>query len=184
MNIYSRFCIPLLSLFSSSAIAHDNHMTQTAAIHMDFISGVLHPLSGFDHLLALLLVAALLLQSRLPLLRSLTAIVILMTTGAIGGLLTGSQAWLESAMFISLVVMFILLWLKADHIQTFIFAACSIAVIAQGWAHGAAIYSADISALHSLEFISGTIVSSLVLLWACILTAGLIAHKRRLSHAA
>jgi len=177
-TIYQTLFILASYLLSAVAFAHGNHEAQVAN-SQQFISGLLHPFSGMDHLLALLLAAVLLHQCRLPMIKSVTALITLMAIGAASGLLSGSQGWVEAAILMSLAAMFILLWIKPVQIQKVVLAVCSLAIITQGWAHAAFASTATMSILHEMQFISGVLVSSLLLLSVFATIASLIMQIRQ-----
>lgn len=177
-TIYQSIFIIASYLLSAVAFAHGNHEVQVAN-SQQFISGLLHPFSGMDHLLALLFIAILLKKSRLPMIKSVTALITLMAIGAASGLVFGAQGWIEAAILMSLAAMFMLLWIKPVQIQKLVLAVCSLAIITQGWAHAAFASTAALSILHEMQFISGVLVSSLLLLSVFATTASLMMQIRQ-----
>lgn len=121
-----------LCLMSASSVAFAHNDT----VHPDFIAGLLHPLSGLDHLLALLLGGVFIARLQQGRLLSLSAFIGSLALGMLISQALGPQAWLESALILSLPI-FALLNLKRNKTPHAISVSVfSIFFTVHGWVHG------------------------------------------------
>jgi len=118
-------------LMSPLAQAHDNSLST------GLFAGLGHPLSGVDHLVALIL-AGLLLGRLVSGRRSLvmSGFLLALGLGAAGGIILGAQLWVEAAILLSLPVFLALQWLKGSIRLQVACAVVGVFMVAHGWAHG------------------------------------------------
>lgn len=122
---------PLLMLVSPVAYAHSGHEGSS------FFMGVSHPLTGLDHLLALLLIGVLLGLGKLGLARvALPAIASALLGGAVFGMLGGAQAWVEWLIILSLPALIVMLWAAPRISSRHLLVVVAGLVMAHAWVHG------------------------------------------------
>jgi len=118
------------SLMSPLAQAHDSSLAT------GLLAGLGHPLTGLDHLAALILsgflVGRLVTGKRLALVGLLCAL----SLGAAGGILLGAQAGIESVILLSLPVFLALQWLRQPGQLKAAVTVMGLLMVAHGWAHG------------------------------------------------
>ncbi len=140
-------------LISPQVLAHSN------SVSTGLLAGLSHPLTGIDHLAALILAGTFIGRnvSARPLLQSgfLVAFLCVLGLGAGAGIVFGAQAWIESAILLSIPVFLALQWAKQVNIAAIII---SLFMIVHGWAHGV-----EMSAMDN-RFIFGFLLSSMVVM--------------------
>jgi len=146
-------CKPIIilaaCLTSPLAQAHVNGLAT------GLLSGLTHPLTGLDHLAALILSG--LLIGRLPRGRSLAlaGLIGALGLGAEGGILLGAQAGVEYLVLLSLPVLFAFQWIrKVDQLKLAV-TVIGLFMVAHGWAHGVEVHGL------TQAFVSGFLLSSL-----------------------
>ncbi len=118
------------SLISPLAQAHDNNLS------MGLVAGLGHPVTGIDHLVALVLSGVLVGRLVGGKRRVLAGLVCALGLGATGGILLGAQTGIESLILLSLPVLFACQWLRQPgHLKTAI-TFMGLFMVAHGWAHG------------------------------------------------
>ena len=94
--VYTLLIAAGAALVSPMALAHDH------SVATGFVAGLLHPVTGIDHLLALML-AGLFIGRRVPSRWSaVSGLLLALGAGAAGALLLGAHAWIEAAVLLSL----------------------------------------------------------------------------------
>lgn len=120
-----------LMLASPMLLAHSGHDHS----HSSFISGLLHPLTGLDHLAMLLGIGALgAWQSVKQRTQLYTGTLGILFTGAILGLLTGVGTGIEVMIVASMFLIAVALFFAARGLLPMI--AALVLVMFHGWAHG------------------------------------------------
>lgn len=129
--------LALLSLtFSASVQAHPGHD------HSSFFSGLVHPITGVDHLIMLLAFGALTFfaakqtATRLGL---LAAALVAMVTGMMAGLNLGAISGIEGAIAASLLVVSAALWqvfTASKNVTRMAVVLCVALIFCHGYAHG------------------------------------------------
>ncbi|KDE40205.1 HupE-UreJ family metal transporter [Nitrincola lacisaponensis] len=118
------FCSPLL-------LAHPGH----DPIQSNFISGLLHPLTGLDHLAMLLGIGALgAWQTAKQRSQLYTGTLGILFAGAILGLLTGFESGIEVMILASMFLIAVALFFSARGLLPML--AALALVMFHGWAHG------------------------------------------------
>ncbi len=124
------------SLMSPLAQAHTGHLTT------GLLAGLEHPLTGLDHLTALvlsgLLIGRLVNGKRL----ALSGLVCALALGAAGGMLLGARTGVEGLILLSLPVLFIFQWAHQPGRLKMAVTVAGLFMIAHGWAHGVEIQGA------------------------------------------
>jgi len=176
------FCFMLLS---PVVMAHDNNVTQS------LFTGMLHPIIGLDHLVALMLSGVIIANLKSAQTRATIAITLALVFGASGAVLIGSQvwiqsAWIEAAIVFSIPLYIALVWIQKSA-QTLSITLMSLFMIAHGWAHGVEITATAHNMNHLLDnagFMSGFLLSCLSIVGLSkIMTTLFINSRHRQSHA-
>jgi len=157
-------------LLSSPALAHSNDISS------GLLAGFVHPLTGIDHLLALILAGFFIGRNVFSRQRQVGFLLMFLLTLAMGagaGLALGAQAWIESAILLSLPVFFALQWLKQTNIIAMIL---GLFMLAHGWAHGV-----EMSMINS-SFLFGFLLSSMLAISFSIFI-GMRLRSHSISHA-
>jgi len=155
-------------LVSPMALAHD-HVSTTG-----FVAGLLHPITGIDHLIALMLAG--LFIGRLVSTRwiATSGLLLALGSGAAGALLLGAQAWMEAAILFSLPLFLAMQWIKhSSGIVNIALVTMSVFMVAHGWAHGV-----EMAGMNS-RFIFGFLMMSAAVV--CLFSLTGIAVKSRLT---
>jgi len=137
-------------LISPLAQAHDNSLST------GLLAGLGHPLLGIDHLLALVLAGLLLARLTAGKQIAFGGLLFALGLGAAGGMMLGTQMWVEAAILLSLPVFVALQWART-RLKTATTVA-GIFMLAHGWAHG--IEMADINT----AFIFGFLLTSAMIM--------------------
>jgi len=83
-------------LVSPMALAHDHSSSA------GFVAGLMHPITGIDHLLALMLAGLFIGRLVSTQWIAISGLMLALGLGAAGALLLGAQAWMEAAIVFSL----------------------------------------------------------------------------------
>jgi len=119
------------SLMSPLAQAHTGNLTT------GLLAGLEHPLTGLDHLTALILSGLLIGRLVTGKRRGLAGLVCALALGAAGGLLLGAQTSVESLILLSLPVLFVFQWIRHTGQLKMAVTVMGFFMVAHGWAHGA-----------------------------------------------
>lgn len=129
---------PLLTLFSLPVLAHTSDIG-AATMHNTVVAGFMHPLTGLDHLIAMLMAG--LLIAHLGVRQLLTAAAILLMAllaGTALGAMFGGYALVETLVFASCLL--IVASLVKKHLSVMTATSCHVLLasvfILHGWAHG------------------------------------------------
>ncbi|WP_432455505.1 MULTISPECIES: HupE/UreJ family protein [unclassified Agarivorans] len=154
--------IGLLALVSFPSLAHEG-------VHNGLSAGILHPLTGLDHLLALSLIGLLASQTgklKLSLMQSLFALVLAAVVASFGFV----PPMLETGLAISLLVMALLVAKLLPSSASAVTAAVCIVAALHGAAHGNEVpASADVKL-----FFAGFIASSIAIICGGYLLGNLV----------
>jgi len=139
-------------LLSPMALAHD-HVSTTG-----FVAGLLHPITGIDHLIALMLAG--LFIGRLVSTRwiAICGLLLALGSGAAGAQLLGAQAWMEAAILFSLPLFFAMQWIKHRGIVKLAVVTMGLFMVAHGWAHGIELAGMNNSFIFGFLMMSATVV--------------------------
>ncbi len=129
--------IPAVVLISPPVLAHDNGLAT------GLFAGLSHPVSGVDHLAALVLAGVFIGRFVSGRRLALGGLLLALGLGAGGGLLLGAQAWVEGAILLSLPVFFALQWIRHAGRMKIAVIMMGLFMIAHGWAHGVAMGGMD-----------------------------------------
>lgn len=144
--------ISLLLLLSPAAYAHPGHDGN------GFLLGAVHPLTGIDHLLALVLVGLALSMGKLGSLRTaFPVIAVALLSGAAVGVFAGAQVWVEWLIILSLPVFAAMLWVTPRVSPQQLLLVVAGLLMGHGWAHGVE------AGQQAIPFIAGFVFASLVL---------------------
>ncbi|UTW11930.1 HupE/UreJ family protein [Marinobacterium rhizophilum] len=151
---YKAAAATLLVLISPLALAHSGHEMA------GFAAGMLHPLTGLDHLAMLLGVGALGASQAVSTRAGLYAAALLaLFGGALLGLATGWAGGIEPMIGLSLFVVAAGLWFGRGKAVALV--ASAVLVLFHGWAHGLEVAPAQLAA-----FLPGMLFSACALLGA------------------
>lgn len=117
-------------LVSPLAQAHNNSLST------GLLAGLAHPLTGLDHLAALILSGILIGRLASSRRLALGGLLCALGLGAAGGYLLGAQAVVEGVILLSLPVFLALQWLRKPAQVKSGVAVMSLFMVAHGWAHG------------------------------------------------
>ncbi len=149
-------CKPILilaaCLVSPLAQAHDNSLSS------GLLAGLAHPLTGLDHLAALILSGCLIGRLATGKSLALVALVGALGAGAAGGILLGAQAGTEMLVLLSLPVLLACQWARQPGRLQQAIAVMSLFMVAHGWAHGVEVQGG------TAAFVSGFLLMSSVTL--------------------
>jgi urease accessory protein len=151
----------LLSV-SPLVFAHPGHLSG------GLFAGLSHPLTGLDHLMALVLAGILIGTGKAGKARMLIPVMLLaLGGGALVGVEAGAQSWIEASIMLSIPVFLVVQFLSANMIRKIALGVYSAFFVVHGWAHGVEI-SGD-----PLAFIGGFLLSSA----AVLIVTAFITHK-------
>jgi len=178
MNNYYKFLITaILSLLAPMAQAHTG--SHVDIMFTGFVAGLVHPLTGADHLIALVLVGFLMSRRKGSQLVMLTGIVLSLAVGALLGGLLGGQAWVEGAILLSIPAFFVMQWVNKSSQLKLTVLLVSLFMLTHGWAHGVV----EMGAI-SLSFILGFLLTSAVVIsMASLFAVALRSKKKLVAHA-
>ena len=161
--IFSKKIISLAALsttvFSGSALAHtgtDSLMAST------FANGLLHPLTGLDHLLMLLGVGFLAAQMKGKQVSVILGALVTMLIGTGFGALTGLMTGMESLILASVFIVAAAVWKQSQQVAAninLLSSAAVVMVLFHGWAHGV-----EAPAAQLVQFVPGMLISAAALL--------------------
>jgi len=147
------------ALFSSSVFAHIGTESMAGG---SFIDGLLHPLTGADHLIMLLGVGFLAAQLQGKQMSIIFGALLTMLIGTGFGALTGMMTGLESLILASVFIVAVAVWKQSQQVAAevnLLSSAAVVMVLFHGWAHGA-----ETAAAHLVQFVPGMLVSAAILL--------------------
>lgn len=122
-----------LMLFTTIALAHPGHGHDHS--HSSFVYGLLHPLTGLDHLAMLLGIGALgAWQSTKQRIQLYTGTLGIMFAGAVMGLMTGFATGIEAMILASMFLIAVGLFFSLRGLLPML--AAMVLVMFHGWAHG------------------------------------------------
>jgi len=173
------------TLLSPVVMAHDSHLSNS------LFSGMLHPVVGIDHLIALILGGILIarLNNRQCIVTG--SVTMALVLGAVGAVIIGNQtwiqsAWVEAAILFSIPLYVFLLWIQKSS-QTLSITLMSLFMVAHGWAHGIEIVSSYHGMNHFLDnisFMSGFLLTCLTIVtFSNIITTSIINNTYLKNHA-
>lgn len=138
---------------SQLVFAHQGHLSG------GLYAGLSHPLTGIDHLMALVLAGILIGTGKAGKARMLIpAMLLALGVGAVVGLQAGAQSWIEASIMLSIPVFLVVQFLSANMIRKIALGVYSGFFVVHGWAHGIEISG------EPMAFISGFLMSSAVVL--------------------
>ncbi|EDM67168.1 urease accessory protein UreJ [Moritella sp. PE36] len=146
-------------VFSGSALAHtgtENFMAST------FANGLLHPLTGLDHLIMLLGVGFLAAQMKGKQVSIIVGALVTMLIGTGFGALTGLITGMESLILASVFIVAVAVWKQSQQVETkvnLLSSAAVVMVLFHGWAHGV-----EAPAAQLVQFVPGMLISAAALL--------------------
>ncbi|QFI39040.1 urease accessory protein UreJ [Moritella marina ATCC 15381] len=147
------------AVFSGSALAHtgtEAFMTST------FANGLLHPLTGLDHLIMLLGVGFLAAQMKGKQVSIILGALVTMLVGTGFGALTGLITGMESFIMASAFVVAVAIWKQSQQVDSkinLLSSAAVVMVLFHGWAHGV-----EAPAAQLVQFVPGMLISAAALL--------------------
>ncbi|HHJ13390.1 MAG TPA: hypothetical protein ENJ79_03310 [Gammaproteobacteria bacterium] len=139
------------TLVSPLAQAHDNGLSS------GLLAGLVHPLTGLDHLAALILAGFLVGRLKRGEWLALGALIGALGAGAMGGALLGTQAGVENLILLSLPVLLGFQWLRGRVPVRLAVAVTGLFMLAHGWAHGVEVQG------NTLAFFIGFLLTSTVI---------------------
>ena len=157
--------IATLSLLISPVVLAHDHTSTTG-----FIAGLLHPLTGIEHLLVLML-AGLFIGCRLgSRWLAISGLSLALAAGAAAALLLGEQAWIEAAALLLLPATFAVQWLKHRCIVNLAFVSMGWLLFAHGWYHAVELAAMDTGFVIGLLMMSAAIVFLFSLIVSSVIT--------------
>jgi len=158
MKYAQQFILLLVTgLTSPLALAHDGHVAT------GLLAGLGHPLTGADHLIALILLGIFISRLKSKKVLAFAGVMSALYLGVIGALFLGAGAWVEAAILLSLPVFFTLLWIKQGAQKKLAIVIMSGFMVAHGWAHGLEM-SALNSSFEMFGFIAGFMLTSIMIM--------------------
>lgn len=177
----------IISLASPMALAHDNTLST------GLLAGLNHPLTGIDHLIALVLAGIFIGRLVSERHMAIASLCLALGLGAMAAILSADHslndsawiesawvesAWVEAAILVSIPVFFALQWLRQKpQIKVALF-MMSMFMLAHGWAQGIVMNSVD-STGFSLGFM---ITSAAVISLSSLLASTLSIRLMKTSH--
>ena len=147
------------AVFSGSALAHTG---TEAFMTSSFANGLLHPLTGLDHLIMLLGVGFLAAQMKGKQVSIILGALVTMLVGTGFGALTGLITGMESFIMASAFVVAVAVWKQSQQVDSkinLLSSAAVVMVLFHGWAHGV-----EAPAAQLVQFIPGMLISAAALL--------------------
>jgi len=147
------------AVFSGSALAHTGTETFMAST---FANGLLHPLTGLDHLIMLLGVGFLAAQMKGKQVSIILGALLTMLIGTGFGALTGLITGMESLILASVFIVAVAVWKQSEQVETkmnLLSSAAVVMVLFHGWAHGV-----EAPAAQLVQFVPGMLISAAALL--------------------
>lgn len=147
-----------ICLFSFTALASSMVLAHDQALAVGFYEGFLHPLTGLDHLAALILVGMMIGRMASHRVLAMGGMMAALFTGIVAAMMLGGQAWVEAAVLCSLPVFLGLQWIKGAGRDAVAFVVMGLFLIAHGWTHGMVLSSMNTG------FVLGVMMSSLIVM--------------------
>ena len=147
------------AVFSGSALAHTGTETFMAST---FANGLLHPLTGLDHLIMLLGVGFLAAQMKGKQVSIIVGALVTMLIGTGFGALTGLITGMESLILASVFIVAVAVWKQSQQVAAkvnLLSSAAVVMVLFHGWAHGV-----EAPAAQLVQFVPGMLISAAALL--------------------
>lgn len=178
--IYRTLTLISLALLSATALAHSGSIG-SSHFHNTFFEGLTHPVTGTDHLIALLLAGALLAQGSLRTVTgSITVLLVALLSGTGLGVLFGASVVVEYLILGSCVVLAVWLWkskkLPVSQLQRL--AVLSVVIMVHGWAHGAELPAANV-----IPFIAGFELAAALLMLTGLCGTRILQRLKKQRHA-
>jgi urease accessory protein len=164
---YQLFIATSAMLISPMALAHDHDASS------GFIAGLMHPVTGIDHLIALMLAGLFIGRRGSARWIAISGLMLALGSGTGGALLLGTQAWMEAAIVVSVPLFLALQWIRQDGRVRIALATMCLFMGAHGWAHG------HEPAAMNLGFMFGWLVMSATVM--CVLSVIGIAVESKLT---
>ena len=181
-NIIKLFITVCFMLLSPVVMAHDNNLSQS------LFTGMLHPVLGLDHLIALILSGTIIANLKSSQTTATLSIIIALAIGASGSVLIGSyewiqSAWVEAAIIFSIPLYMALIWIQKSA-RTLSITLMSLFMVAHGWAHGIELSAASHNMNHLLDnagFMFGFLLTcfSIVSLGKVLISLFINSHNRQ-----
>jgi len=159
MSLAVRSIAIATAVFSGSALAHTGTETFMAST---FANGLLHPLTGLDHLIMLLGVGFLAAQMKGKQVSIILGALLTMLIGTGFGALTGLITGMESLILASVFIVAVAVWKQSEQVETkmnLLSSAAVVMVLFHGWAHGV-----EAPAAQLVQFVPGMLISAAALL--------------------
>lgn len=159
MSVAVKTAVISTTVFSGSALAHTGTETFMAST---FANGLLHPLTGLDHLLMLLGVGFLAAQMKGQQVSIILGALLTMLIGTGFGALTGLITGMENLILASVLIVAVAVWKQSQQVATkvnLLSSAAVVMVLFHGWAHGV-----EAPAAQLVQFVPGMLISAAVLL--------------------
>jgi len=159
MSLAVRSIAIATAVFSGSALAHTGTETFMAST---FANGLLHPLTGLDHLIMLLGVGFLAAQMKGKQVSIILGALLTMLIGTGFGALTGLITGMESLILASVFIVAVAVWKQSQQVETkvnLLSTAAVVMVLFHGWAHGV-----EAPAAQLVQFVPGMLISAAALL--------------------
>ncbi len=148
-------------LAASLAQAHEGAMAA------GIFAGLTHPLNGLDHLAALMLSGFMIGRMTKSRHLAVAGLICALALGAVGGILTGAQAAVETTLLLSVPIAIAFQWIRQPGRLNLAIATMGLFMLAHGWAHGT-----EASGMTG-SFVIGFLVTSAFILGLC----ALISHR-------
>lgn len=159
LNKTSTLALLSTAVFSGSAFAHTGVETIMAN---SFADGLLHPLTGVDHLIMLIGVGFLAAQMKGRQVSIILGALLTMLIGTGFGALTGIMTGMESLILASVFIVAVAIWKQSQQVATkinLLSSAAIVMVLFHGWAHGV-----EAPAAQLVQFVPGMLISAAGLL--------------------
>jgi urease accessory protein len=159
-------------LVSPLALAHDHSLTT------GLLAGLLHPLTGIDHLLPLTLAGMFIGCRWASRWIAITSLSLALVAGATAALLLGEQAWVEAVVLASLPLVLAVQWQIHRSIPKLAVTSMSWLMFAHGWRH-----AVELAAMNA-EFVVGLLlISAAVVFLFSLFVSSVIFRSTTASHA-
>ena len=161
-------------LVSPMALAHDHSLTT------GFVAGLLHPITGIDHLLALMLAGFFIGRRVSSRWVAVSGLLLALGSGAAGALLFGAQEWMEAAVLLSLPLFFAMQSLKHRCIVNLVVLTISLLMFAHGWSHGVELAGMSTGFVVGLLMMSAVVLSLFSLIGGAVMSgSSAVSHAHR-----
>ncbi|MGF1702194.1 HupE/UreJ family protein [Photobacterium makurazakiensis] len=141
-TVFKKTLFAFLGLIASSSVyAHPGHSHHSTGMLDSFWAGLVHPITGFDHLIMLLAVGFIAMQYKPQaqqkhfMVMAVICMVAGMGLGAATGFVTGIELLIIASIFIAALAVY-QKQVKTAKVSTLISSAAVLLVLFHGWAHG------------------------------------------------